>query len=227
MKWPAWVKIITTIFSLLILISSLVFMGLVINRLKSYSSNPPARNLNTQTTNPLPSDVPLSAIEAALPKAPDGFRWTDCFNAEVELLQPDGWFKLEENNKDGKACYLTQEKIKGTSQFSTGLSVQKIASVSATFKVGPVQFAKNFVTVLAKDSANKASEIEQVDKGDYTNFKRTLTATDFKAKYVAIANTKSDTVYILWFESPPQDWDNAFNKYGDVMLSNLQILRQL
>lgn len=149
-----------------------------------------------------------------LPPPPGGFSWKRIESIKAAFLVPAGWHFFEETQGEIRGIFITKEKIRGGSQFSTGLTinVQKVqGSASERAMKAIAQLARLGTYDDLRESEHGAMKLY----GAHVHV--TADPPAFTEEVLAIGNDKTGTLYILIFESPDSSWDEAW-KIGQVIL---------
>ena len=159
------------------------------------------------------------AADPPPPKAPAGFAWKNVASIKAAFLLPDGWFFKEELRKDVRGIFLSKENIDQRGKFDTGLTV----NVFKNKKDAPAR-ARQYIAEQAQ--AGDVVNLWEQENGALKLYGARLHITHdppaFTEHVLAIGNSKTDTLYILMFESPDTTWDEAWKK-GEVMLGNFRL----
>jgi hypothetical protein len=166
----------------------------------------------------LSSTPAIAAYELEFPEAPAGFEWMKIEEIKAAFLVPDGWyFKAEE--RDGTLGYfITKENIDEVGRFDTGLSINVIRQLKDR---DAVDFAREFSAAVA--AQNELIRDWTTDVGAFKGFGcLTKNAVEGEDAFItmhtlAIGNEKTNTLYIIFFESLEEEWDQAW-KVGKQML---------
>jgi hypothetical protein len=154
-----------------------------------------------------------------LPPPPTGFTWQEIPELKAAILRPDGWFFRREQNKGTLAYFITKENIEKNGEFQTGLTV----NVFRLKKDTAVEKGKDFIEQLA---TKKHGEKWTREVGPFKEFGCLTRDTDSSGTTVVqtlmVANPKTNTLYLLIFESPESEWDSAW-KIGKQILDTLAI----
>lgn len=154
----------------------------------------------------------VSAID--LPPAPPGFTWQEIPELKAAFLRPNGWFFKREEQKGTLAYFITKEDIDKVGQFQTGLTV----NVFHLKKDSAVERAKSMIDQMA---AAKHGEKWAKDAGPFKEFGCSYKDTDASGTTVvhslAVANPKTNTLYLFIFESPESDSQTAWNVGEQIM----------
>jgi hypothetical protein len=153
------------------------------------------------------------------PKAPAGFAWKNVASIRAAFLLPDKWFFKEELRKDVRGIFLSKENIDQSGKFDTGLTI----NVFKNKKDAPAR-ARQYIAEQAQggDVVNLWEAENGVLKLYGVRLHVTRDPPAFTEHVLAIGNEKTDTLYILMFESPDATWDEAWKK-GEVMLGNFRL----
>jgi hypothetical protein len=164
-----------------------------------------------------------SAIVLAvdLPLAPEGFAWQQIPEVKAAFLKPQGWFFKREEQKDTLAYFITKESIdQSGAEFKTGLSInvfRKLKKSKATDQ------AKYMIAALV---AKYHVQSFERNFGSFYELGCELKDTDANGTIVmrelAVANTKTNTLYLFIFESPEAGWNTA-SKVGEQIMDKLAL----
>jgi len=159
-------------------------------------------------------------LAADLPPAPDGFTWQEVPDIKAAVLKPQGWFFKREQQKDTRAYFITNENIDQGGDFKTGLSVnvfRKLKKSKATDQ------AKSMIANLVDKYHVEPFERKT---GSFYELGCELKDTDESGTIVmrelAVANEKTNTLYLFIFESPEAEW-NAASKVGEQIMDKLAL----
>jgi hypothetical protein len=156
---------------------------------------------------------PLFAID--LPTPPAGFMWQQVPELKAAFLRPDGWFFKQEEQKGTVAYFISKESIEKDGGFNTGLTV----NVFRGLKEPAVGHAEAFIGQIASQMHGEKWERTV---GPFQEFGCDAADSQSVMRYLAIANPKTNTLYLFIFESPVSDWDSAW-KLGKQIMDNLAI----
>ena len=163
-------------------------------------------------------DVPLGA-------APAGFAWQPLPAIRAAMLLPAGWSYRAEGPKGAPTYYLTQQELGESSEFQTGCSLQVVRKAQArTGRLAP-EYAE---LLLLRTGFGPAQQLLEKTAGAAGPFYRRAVRyreapLEAEARIVyqlALANARTDTLYLLTFESAERDWPAA-RKLGEVMVREL------
>jgi hypothetical protein len=140
----------------------------------------------------------------------------------MKVNVPPGWFIRVEQ---GKAVFITKEDIGVKKLFETGLSVNVIKDVPKRMSKKPSEYALALITQLTQTHKNYG--IEESSSGALKSFSCIFKAKppkppgDFIVQYaMATGNDRTGTVFLVTFESPEAEWDEAW-KIGQALLKSL------
>ena len=158
-------------------------------------------------------------LAITFPTPPAGFTWQEIPELKAAFLKPDGWFYKREEQKSTLAYFITKENIDKNGRFQTGLTV----NVFHLKKDSAVERGKDIIQQLATTKNVKAFER---DAGPFREFGCLAKDTDSSGTTVmytyAVANPKTNTLYLFIFESPEPEWDAAW-KLGKQIVDMLPL----
>ena len=141
------------------------------------------------------------------PDPPVGFTWQEIPELKAALLRPDGWYYKREESKGALAYFITKESIAKGGEFQTGLTV----NVFRRRKDSAVDTAKLYID---KVSAQYHAEKWAKTVGPFEEFGCLSKVTDSTGTTVTqslmVANPKTNTLYLVIFESPESNWETAW-----------------
>jgi hypothetical protein len=150
------------------------------------------------------------------PPAPEGFTWKRVESVKASFLMPTGWHFKEEGKGDTRAFFISQEDIDKAGQFETGLTVNVLSLQRDPAQRRAMQAAADFAgTGQLLDSWDTEAgvlrgfgcRIRRVERG----------RPPLILHFLAIGNSRTNTLYLILFESPEANWGEAWKK-GEVML---------
>ncbi len=155
-----------------------------------------------------------------LPPAPEGFAWKRIDSIKAEFLVPKGWFFKYEENADGRAFFISQESIEKGGEFATGLSVNVV-------KLKKDAAPERAMKVIAEYSQlGKVQKLWEAENGALKLYGARIHVTKdppaFTEQVLAIGNSQTNTLYVIFFESPDASWDEAWKK-GEVILGDFRL----
>lgn len=154
------------------------------------------------------------------PPAPEGYSWKKLDSVKAAFLMPQGWYFKQEGQGDTRAFFLTQEDIDTKGEFETGLSL----NVVRLKKDKAPERAALFIAQLTQTPGHELQDTWKVEAGVLqglgARFRQTEKGYPPVIKAVlAIGNSRTNTLYLLVFESPESNWKAAWAK-GDTMLKD-------
>lgn len=159
----------------------------------------------------------VAAGASEMPPSPEGFSWRKFEPVKAAFLVPDGWFVKEEKAEGLRAAFfITKEPIAAGGQFETGLTVNV-----QTFEKDPAPLhAAQFIAGLT--STHEVLDTTATEVGVLKGFGCRVKVVEegyppMIMQALAIGNSRTNTLYILIFESPEKGWDEAWAK-GEVIL---------
>lgn len=169
----------------------------------------------------------LASAQSELPTAPTGFHWQTLPEIKASVLAPEEWYFLNEPHPGVNAYFVTKQRIEGNNQFTTGLTLNAIRHINQR---GPKVNARTYAAAFTQNAAERYGKavIEQKhdSAGSFHSYHlryRALSPSGGEARIiqnVAIANTATDTFYLLIFEAPEPEWETAWQK-GELMLRQI------
>jgi hypothetical protein len=172
----------------------------------------------------------LSAFLAAaalaaedLPPAPGGFSWKKLDAIKAAFLIPNGWHFKAETHDTMRAYFLSAESIDEKGEFQTGLTLnvfhlrqdkaqERALGVLATYAQTPgneLLESWETGTGLLKGVGGRIRKVEE----GYPPLMMVV---------VSIGNSKTNTLYVLIFESPETLWKQSWEK-GEKMLDHFTL----
>lgn len=166
--------------------------------------------------------IAVGAIaELDLPKAPDGYKWIKILNDKSALLQPDGWFYREDHLKNTDAYFVSKEDIGTQGKFSTGLSLNVLYTIDERKGVPPSEYAQSAIKRIQESNT---AEVVKSSTDKAGGFVRMMGKVRIKHPegavfnhYLYLANDQTGTLWCYVFESPEEEWDNAW-EIGTTMM---------
>jgi hypothetical protein len=158
--------------------------------------------------------APLAAQERS--PAPEGYSWQKLDEIKASFLLPNGWhFKAERVDRT-LAYFLSEEDIDVKGEFETGLTLNVSHADQAQKK------AVATLAMLAQAPGNELRETWETQagalKGTGVRIHKSEKGADALDMVVlAIANSKTNALYLLIFESPEAQWKKAWEK-GEKMM---------
>ncbi|MGA2438627.1 MAG: hypothetical protein ABSF57_08960 [Acidobacteriaceae bacterium] len=140
------------------------------------------------------------------PPLPPGFSWQEIPAIHAIFLKPDGWFFHQEMDNGTLAYFISKEDISKGGEFQTGLTI----NVFPKLKQGSaIDRGRAFVDNLVAKHPGSNHWDRRV--GPFQQYGCNVTDTDQSGTTVmstyVLANPKTNTLYLLIFESPQSTWD--------------------
>lgn len=163
------------------------------------------------------------------PEAPPGFRWQELKEVRGAVLIPDGWHFQKTETKDALVFQVTKESLKETSKFLTGLTINVAREVTKKTKAPPSIYAAALIEkytkggeVLIEPKTDRIGNIERTKCEVQKSMPELSKDKLFRMRLVVLANDKTDTIYILIFGAPKDEWDQAW-KIGTKLFNPIMI----
>ena len=168
---------------------------------------------------------PAPALPVRVPPAPapEGFSWQRIEEVHASFLMPDGWHLRSEASGGTLAYFFTPGKLKKGDIFDTGLTINVFKKLKDK---DAVAYAQAFVAEAAKQ--HEALDGWKLEAGVLHGFgvvTRQLGQPGEVAhliSYHVIGNARTNTLYLLWFESPEPAWEEEWKK-GKRMLTQFML----
>jgi hypothetical protein len=155
------------------------------------------------------------SLATDLPKPPPGFTWQQISDLKAAILKPDGWhFKQEEQNGT-LAYFITKESIDNGGDFDTGLTIN-------VFRGSEGPAVERGQALIDQIAAKMHVTAWSQTVGPFQEFGCDAKDSESAMHYLTIANPKTNTLYLLIFESPVSEWDAAW-KLGKQIFDHLAI----
>ena len=171
--------------------------------------------------------LPAVAQRYNMPLAPPptGFSWQALPDGKAAALLPAGWYYRAEGQKPAPTYYLTQEQIGESGEFQTGLSLQVVRKATAHTRHPAAEYAELLMLRTGFGRGQQVLEKASASEGPWhkwtVRYRDAPPDADPRIVYqLALANAKTDTLYLLTFESPEKDWAEAW-PLGQVMVREL------
>jgi hypothetical protein len=161
--------------------------------------------------------APARSDEPKPPEPPKGFSWKKVDEIKASFLMPDGWhYRLDSKGKT-TAVFITREKIEEGKLFKTGLSVNVVRGL----KDGTAEkLAQSTVAALAKEGKVEDAFDVKVGKLKGSGGRLTISSKNVTMQFLVLANTTTNTLHIIQFESPEKEWKEAW-KTGMTIMEKL------
>lgn len=174
-----------------------------------------------------PAAAQTPAPATAQTEPPVGYHWQPLPEVKATLPLPFTWNFKAETSRDAQAYFLTREKIVPGKLFQTGLSLNVVRQIKAKSKQSAGEYAQAFSARTGRGAGQQVLGQETKTQGPLRLFGVRYRAANGEAgpkiiQQWAIANTSTDTFYLLIFESPEKDWPQAW-KLGEEMIKQLRL----
>ncbi len=161
-------------------------------------------------------------------KAFKGFTWKNLTEINAKVLVPDKWFYRHEN-KNGEAYFISKEVVKTDADvFETGLTINVVTKKNVPG--GDASLYASYHMSNLKNDKLKKIDVDKVEKiGPMIIYTVQYTKTDpvdgvtWTAMNQVVANTLTNTMYVIVFESSPEKWSLEWVNKGKLILDNLQL----
>jgi hypothetical protein len=168
-----------------------------------------------------------STNETKLPEAPDGYRWERFAEVQSAFLCPVGWHRFHKAGVSSHTYSLSVESVAEHGSFETGMTLQVIKDLMKKKGIPPSVFAIEMTQLALKKPENARISSEDLSSGPFKAFgvryrNAPSVAIPIIIHQVAIANDKTDTLFIATFEAPENTWTQAW-KLGEVMIKKFLI----
>lgn len=157
-----------------------------------------------------------------LPPAPEGFAWQVLPEVKGACLLPAGWHFRSEVKNGTHAYFLSVENIAEVGSFQTGMTINVVANVDKRTGKTAHQYALDFIQVRKEMGKETIVFSNEVRRGIFAGglFRSSAPRPEGGNTIIhniVLANTSTQTLYMIIFESPESSWDKAW-KLGETML---------
>ena len=163
--------------------------------------------------------------DTKLAAPPAGFTWQPLPASKAAALLPAGWYYQAAGEKGAPTYYLTKEEIGENNEYQTGFSLQVVRKAKARTGRPASEYAE--LLMMRTGFGPGKQPLEKYSVADGPFYKRTVCYRDAPPEaepqvvyQMALANAKTDTLYLLTFESPEKDWAEAW-QLGEMMVREL------
>jgi len=152
-----------------------------------------------------------AAVAVDLPAPPSGYTWKSIDEIKGAFLVPISWHFKETRVKETLAYFLTREDIDETGSFETGLSINVLRKGE---DFDPVGYAGAFVLNIVK-KYEVLEEPFEAGGGTLKGYGCRVRVTNLDdppliMQYLVIGNSATGTLYVMFFESPESEWEQAW-----------------
>lgn len=167
---------------------------------------------------------PAEPWEPTLIDPPEGYTWWLCQPTHTALLKPDGWHTKTEVQQGALRYYISKENIDEQGEYTTGFMVKVMPMVDQRLGKPATEIQSLLITQLMKDKQVLAGP-SRFEAGPLIMYHVILMNEDvgngdFIAFNLVVANNKTGTLYMIVFEAPADQWDQAW-KIGQPIIENL------
>ena len=162
-----------------------------------------------------------------MPQAPEGFNWKYLPESSLAVLVPHDWyFKSESQNQTTDAYFISLESINQEGSFKTGYSIFVVQDNSLNAAQFANEYAAGFST---RENVVASSDVSERQDGNFLYYEFEYGIEETNTTYASIihefiaVNTGTNTLYLTIFESPKDQWDEAW-QIGQVMIQQIQFL---
>jgi tetratricopeptide (TPR) repeat protein len=193
----------------------------VINSIQLTSVNQTA--LKKSSTSPQNSNAysNKSTDEIDLPTPPNGYSWLRMPKAMAAALKPDGWFEKTENTADAVTYIISKESLDAQESFETGFTLIAVKDIKSKSGLPAIMFPFTLTKEIEDDSESTVIQMEDISQGPFTsimvqyeNHPENMPPIIIHKAF--IANEDTNSLYIIIFEAPKDEWTEAWNT-GEVM----------
>ena len=163
--------------------------------------------------------------DVKLAQPPVGFTWQALPQIKAAMLLPTGWYFKAEGDKGSNTYYLSREEIGEAGEFDMGMSVHVVRKAKAQTRRPAAEYADLLMLRAGhgpgRQPLEKASSVEGPFRKWTVRYRESAPGAEARIVFqMALANVKTDTLYLLTFESAEADWPNAF-ELGEAMMREL------
>jgi hypothetical protein len=168
--------------------------------------------------------ITAAALKAqAPPPAPEGYSWKKLDAIKAAFLMPNGWHFKEETHGTTLAYFFSEENIDAKGEFETGLTLNVIHLQEDKAQ----ERAVATLAALAQTPGNELQDAWETETGVLKGIGGRIRTTEkghlpLMMVMLAIGNARTNTLYLLLFESPESRWKQAWEK-GEKMLKLLML----
>jgi hypothetical protein len=154
--------------------------------------------------------VPSAAVAIDVPTPPVGYSWKHIIEIDSAFLVPISWHFKETEVKQTLAYFITRENIDTKGSFTTGLTINVLRKGE---EFDPVGYAGAFVLNLVKENEVLEEPFEAGGgklKGYGCRVRVASENGPLVMHYLAIGNENTGTLFLMYFESPESQWEQAW-----------------
>lgn len=166
------------------------------------------------------SEKPIGEIE--LPPPPSGFSWIRMPKAMAAALKPDGWFDKTANTDDAVTYMISKESLDTQETFGTGFTLIAVKDIQSKSGLPAIMFPFAMAKEIEEDNESTVIQMKDISQGPFTSVmvkyeNHPENLPPIIIQKAIIANESTNSVYIIIFEAPKDEWAEAW-KTGEVML---------
>lgn len=163
-----------------------------------------------------------STPDIDLPNPPEGLAWQLLPEVRGACLLPSGWYFRAEESDANTAYFLTVENIAEAGSFQTGMTVNVVRNIDKRTGKRARTYALDFIQARKKMGKETVLLSKEVRRGIFAGALLRSSAPRPEGgnaiiHTLVLGNTRTQTLYLLIFESPESSWEEAW-KLGQVML---------
>jgi hypothetical protein len=163
--------------------------------------------------------------EQKRPEPPKWFKWQELKEIQGAVLLPDGWHFNKVSNEDTLAYRVTKEDLKKEKVFLTGFTINVTRNVKTKTNLTAPDYAVYFVDnytkgaeIVDEPKMSEAGELKRVTCQVIKKLPDVDKEKLFRLRVTTLANPKTDTLYILIFGAPKDQWEQAY-KIGEKLFN--------
>ncbi|UOQ97526.1 hypothetical protein MUN81_20125 [Hymenobacter sp. 5317J-9] len=160
-------------------------------------------------------NVPLGTM-------PAGWTWQVLPEIKAAMPLPTGWYFKVTGEKGAPTYYLTPEETDENDEFQEGLSVQVVRKAKGKTGRPAADYAE--LLMMRAGFGSGQTQLEKTATVEGPFYKRTVRYREAPPEaatrivyQMALANAKTDTLYLLTFEAPEAAWPAAW-RVGEKMI---------
>jgi hypothetical protein len=161
----------------------------------------------------------------SLPSTPSGYSWQRLPSGKSALLKPDGWYFKQGWKGQADAVVLAREDIDKTGAYKTGLTLSCMRQIPKRTGQLPSAYAQSLVEAAAAN--HKLLERSKSAQGPFRSVRFRFVETSASKEsttvcYLLVANDKTGSLFLIIFESPTAEWNQAWKK-GEIILKKMRL----
>ena len=158
---------------------------------------------------------------------PAGFDWQALPLHKAAIPLPSGWHFQPETTAGATTYTLTPDELPESGEYATGLSLQVVRKARARLRHPAPEYADLLMLRAGHGPGQQVLEQSAATEGAFRKhvlrYREAPPTGEVRLVYqLALANAKTDTLYLLTFESPETDWPQAW-ALGQVMVRALTL----